>query len=92
MARNALAVDTARENVSAWEKFRTAVGNTNDTLQKVVKLNYWVVRDYDKLVKAVNSLENYTRRLSDLQLREKTTEFQERLKNGELHCRFQLPI
>lgn len=87
VVRNALAVDTGTsvaENSSGWAKFRTAVGNANQTLQNVVKLNHWVVRDYGKLVNAVNSLEEYTRSLSDVQLREKTTEFQERLKKGEL--------
>lgn len=88
VTRNALAVDTdvstRADSPSAWEKFRTLVGNSNQTLQKAVKLNHWVVRDYDKLVNAVNGLEGYVRSLSDGQLREKTGEFQERLKQGEL--------
>jgi hypothetical protein len=87
VVRNALAVDAApstTENPSPWAKLRLAVGSANQTLRNVVKLNHWVVRDYQNLVDAVNSLENYTRSLSDVQLREKTTEFQDRLKNGKL--------
>lgn len=86
VVRNALAVDatpSATENPSPWAKLRSAVGSANQTLRNVVKLNHWVVRDYQNLVNAVNSLESYTRSLSDVQLREKTTEFQERLKQGE---------
>ena len=87
VVRNALAVDTntsTTENSSAWKKFCTTLRNANQTLQNVVNINYWVVRDYDKLVHAVNSVEGYTRGLSDIELREKTTEFKERLKKGEL--------
>ncbi|KAG0576049.1 hypothetical protein KC19_5G051100 [Ceratodon purpureus] len=86
VVRNALAVEAGRstgESSSAWAKLRSAVGNANQTLQNVVKLNHWVVRDYDKLVGAVNGLEKRMRSLSDVQLREKTAEFQERLKKGE---------
>lgn len=86
VTQNALAVDTnpaTTEHSSAWKKFRSAIGNANQTMQKVGKLNHWVVRDYDKLVNAVNSLETYMRSLSDAQLRGKTDEFRERLKKGE---------
>lgn len=46
-------------------------------------LNSWVVRDYYRLVSSVNALEPQLRRLSDEQLRGKTTEFRLRLSRGE---------
>ncbi|KAJ4819063.1 Protein translocase subunit SecA [Rhynchospora pubera] len=49
----------------------------------VWSLNSWVVRDYYRLVGAVNSLEPQIQRLSDEQLREKTSEFRSRLSQGE---------
>ncbi|KAL5993121.1 hypothetical protein ACLOJK_014042 [Asimina triloba] len=46
-------------------------------------LNYWVVRDYYRLVDAVNSLEPHIVKLSDEQLTAKTDEFRSRLREGE---------
>ncbi|XP_008781674.2 protein translocase subunit SECA2, chloroplastic isoform X2 [Phoenix dactylifera] len=46
-------------------------------------LNNWVVRDYYRLVNAVNALEPRIQRLSDEQLRGKTVEFRLRLSQGE---------
>lgn len=46
-------------------------------------MNSWVVRDYYRLVSAVNALEPDIVRLSDEQLRAKTEEFRLRLANGE---------
>ncbi|XP_057469284.1 protein translocase subunit SECA2, chloroplastic isoform X2 [Actinidia eriantha] len=46
-------------------------------------LNYWVVRDYYRLVNSVNALENQTQKLSDEQLAAKTKEFRGRLGQGE---------
>ncbi|KAF5956017.1 hypothetical protein HYC85_008873 [Camellia sinensis] len=46
-------------------------------------LNYWVVRDYYRLVNSVNALEPHIQGLSDEQLTTKTIEFQHRLKHGE---------
>lgn len=83
---NVLVVDIdvlIRENFLVWEKFCIVVGNINQMLQKVVKLNYWVVCDYDKFVNVVNSLESYMRSLLDVQLCEKIIEFQECFKKGE---------
>ncbi|KAL9245136.1 hypothetical protein vseg_018821 [Gypsophila vaccaria] len=49
----------------------------------VTGLNYWVVRDYYRLVDAVNVLEPRFQSLSDEQLRAKTEEFRHRLALGE---------
>ncbi|XP_074280188.1 protein translocase subunit SECA2, chloroplastic [Silene latifolia] len=46
-------------------------------------LNYWVVRDYYRLVNSVNALEPCIQSLSDDQLRAKTEEFRRRLALGE---------
>ncbi|XP_056161097.1 protein translocase subunit SECA2, chloroplastic isoform X2 [Syzygium oleosum] len=46
-------------------------------------LNYWVVRDYYRLVDAVSSLEPQMQRLTDDQLAAKTLEFRRRLGQGE---------
>ncbi|CAL5386874.1 unnamed protein product [Camellia sinensis] len=46
-------------------------------------LNYWVVRDYYRLVNSVNALEPHIQGLSDEQLTTKTIEFRHRLKHGE---------
>jgi preprotein translocase subunit SecA len=46
-------------------------------------MNYWVVRDYYRLVESVNSLEPQIQSLSDEQLKAKTAEFRERLARGE---------
>ena len=84
----ALAVDTdlssSQESSSAFfSSFQEKVGKANRDLQQLLKLNHWVVRDYFKLVEAVNSLEDLTRNLSDVELCAKTTEFRKRLKTGE---------
>ncbi|KAF3772777.1 translocase subunit protein [Nymphaea thermarum] len=46
-------------------------------------LNYWVVRDYFRLVDMVNALEPRIRKLTDEQLRAKTNEFRIRLSRGQ---------
>lgn len=55
----------------------------NKTLSDVTSMNYWVVRDYYRLVDAVNVLESRIQRLSDEQLTGKTAEFRRRLSEGE---------
>lgn len=40
----------------------------NKTLSDVTSMNYWVVRDYYRLVDAVNVLESRIQRLSDEQV------------------------
>lgn len=49
----------------------------------MINLNYWVVRDYYRLVNSVNSFESLIQRLSDEQLSAKTLEFRRRLGDGE---------
>ncbi|CAN6476079.1 unnamed protein product [Victoria cruziana] len=46
-------------------------------------LNYWVVRDYHRLVDMVNALEPRIQKLTDEQLRAKTNEFRSRLRRGQ---------
>ncbi|KAL2611692.1 hypothetical protein R1flu_023384 [Riccia fluitans] len=53
-----------------------------DNWRHMLKLNHWVVRDYYKLVETVNSLEPSIRALSDEQLRGKTDEFRQRVRDG----------
>lgn len=95
-ALRAVAVDTNNAGItpapnpsSAWDTFRTSVGDAKQNIQKAVNLNHWVVHDYFKLVKAVNSLETGMRSLSDEQLRAKTAEFRKRLKKGDILERLQ---
>jgi len=45
-------------------------------------LNYWVVRDYYRLVSSVNAFEPQIKALSDEQLAAKTSEFRRRLARG----------
>lgn len=49
----------------------------------LTSLNYWVVRDYYRLVDSVNSLEPQIQALSGEMLRAKTLEFRRRLNQGE---------
>ncbi|GKU98466.1 hypothetical protein SLEP1_g11471 [Rubroshorea leprosula] len=53
------------------------------SLSDFTSLNYWVVRDYYRLVDSVNALEPQIQRLSDEQLAAKTAEFKQRLSLGE---------
>ncbi|PPS03410.1 hypothetical protein GOBAR_AA17250 [Gossypium barbadense] len=59
------------------------VGCFKKTLSDFTGLNYWVVRDYYRLVDSVNALEPEIQRLSDEQLAAKTSEFKKRLNQGE---------
>ncbi|XVF39269.1 hypothetical protein PTKIN_Ptkin01aG0021300 [Pterospermum kingtungense] len=58
------------------------VGRFKKTLGDFTSLNYWVVRDYNRLVDSVNALEREIHRLSDEQLTAKTSEFKKRLSQG----------
>ncbi|KAA3457166.1 protein translocase subunit SECA2, chloroplastic isoform X1 [Gossypium australe] len=62
---------------------REKVGCFKKTLSDFTSLNYWVVRDYYRLVDSVNALEPEIQRLSDEQLAAKTSEFKKRLNQGE---------
>ncbi|KAK6938361.1 SecA, preprotein cross-linking domain [Dillenia turbinata] len=66
-------VSSVKENIGRFKK------NWND----FTSLNYWVVRDYNRLVNDVNALEPRIQRLSDDQLTAKTEEFKGRLRQGE---------
>ncbi|MBA0699104.1 hypothetical protein Goari_000770 [Gossypium aridum] len=59
------------------------VGCFKKTLSDFTSLNYWVVRDYYRLVESVNALEPEIQRISDEQLAAKTSEFKKRLNRGE---------
>ncbi|CDY38816.1 BnaC08g19900D [Brassica napus] len=59
------------------------LGRLKRNLQDVTSMNYWVVRDYYRLVQSVNSVERHIQSLSDEQLKAKTLEFRERLARGE---------
>ncbi|XP_056693796.1 protein translocase subunit SECA2, chloroplastic isoform X2 [Spinacia oleracea] len=52
-------------------------------LDDVTSMNYWVVRDYYRLVDSVNDQESRLQSLSDDQLKAKTEEFRRRLALGE---------
>ncbi|XP_074329509.1 protein translocase subunit SECA2, chloroplastic isoform X2 [Apium graveolens] len=61
-------------------------GNTGGVVKNLTDIassNYWVVKDYNRLVNSVNSLEPAIQRLSDDQLAAKTVEFRNRLAQGE---------
>ncbi|XP_042049198.1 protein translocase subunit SECA2, chloroplastic-like isoform X1 [Salvia splendens] len=64
--------------VSLQEK----IGAIQKTWNELRSLNHWVVRDYYRLVNSVNGLEPHIQKLSDEQLRAKTEEFRQRLKQG----------
>nr|XP_043614828.1 protein translocase subunit SECA2, chloroplastic [Erigeron canadensis] len=59
------------------------IGRVTKTWSDFTSLNYWVVRDYYRLVDFVNSFENRIQKLSDQQLTAKTAEFRRRLGSGE---------
>lgn len=82
-------ITSAPNPPSAWDTFRTSVGDAKQNIQNAVNLNHWVVHDYVQLVKAVNSLETGIRSLSDAELRAKTDEFRKRLKKGDILERLQ---
>ncbi|XP_011074819.1 protein translocase subunit SECA2, chloroplastic isoform X1 [Sesamum indicum] len=58
------------------------IGGIRKTWSDLSSLNYWVVKDYYRLVSSVNSLEPHIQKLSDEQLRAKTGEFRQRLIQG----------
>ncbi|KAL0432231.1 UNVERIFIED_CONTAM: protein translocase subunit SECA2, chloroplastic [Sesamum latifolium] len=58
------------------------IGGIRKTWSDLSSLNYWVVKDYYRLVSSVNSLEPHIQKLSDEQLSAKTGEFRQRLIQG----------
>ncbi|KAJ7959174.1 Protein translocase subunit SecA [Quillaja saponaria] len=83
-------------SISSWPKLRRTccqyeptagvkenLGRVRKTLSDFTSLNYWVVRDYYRLVDSVNAFEPQIQKLSDEQLTAKTQEFRLRLRKGE---------
>ncbi|KAL8459453.1 hypothetical protein ACS0TY_035959 [Phlomoides rotata] len=58
------------------------IGGIKKSWSDLSSLNYWVVKDYYRLVNSVNVLEPRIQELSDEQLSAKTAEFRQRLKQG----------
>lgn len=59
------------------------MGSLKKRVTDFTSLNYWIVKDYYRLVESVNALESKIQRLSDDQLSAKTVEFRRRLRQGE---------
>ncbi|OAY58360.2 hypothetical protein MANES_02G167701v8 [Manihot esculenta] len=59
------------------------LGSLRKRATDFTSLNYWVVRDYYRLVESVNAIEPQIQILSDEQLSAKTVEFRRRLRQGE---------
>lgn len=66
-------------NVSLKEN----LGGLKKRVTDFTSLNYWIVKDYYRLVESVNALESKIQKLSDDQLSAKTVEFRRRLRQGE---------
>ncbi|ESW09463.1 hypothetical protein PHAVU_009G129400 [Phaseolus vulgaris] len=58
------------------------IGRVHKRFTDFTSLNYWVVRDYYRLVNSVNAFEPQIEALSDEQLAAKTSEFRRRLARG----------
>ncbi|XP_024020713.1 protein translocase subunit SECA2, chloroplastic [Morus notabilis] len=69
--------------IVAVASLKENLGSLTKTWSDFTSLNYWVVRDYYRLVKSVNALEPQIQILSDEQLRAKTAEFRQRLREGQ---------
>ncbi|GMN45531.1 hypothetical protein TIFTF001_014730 [Ficus carica] len=69
--------------VVAVASLKENLGGLTKTWSDFTSLNYWVVRDYYRLVKSVNALEPQIQKLSNEQLRAKTMEFRQRLREGQ---------
>ncbi|CAL0319428.1 unnamed protein product [Lupinus luteus] len=67
----------------ADKSIKENVGLFRKSLTDFTTLNYWVVRDYYRLVNSVNAFELRIQALSDEQLTKKTQEFRLRLRKGE---------
>ncbi|XP_065846858.1 protein translocase subunit SECA2, chloroplastic isoform X1 [Euphorbia lathyris] len=59
------------------------IGGLTKKVTDLTSLNYWVVKDYYRLVESVNAFEPQIQGLSDEQLSAKTLEFRRRLRQGE---------
>ncbi|XP_023552713.1 protein translocase subunit SECA2, chloroplastic [Cucurbita pepo subsp. pepo] len=62
---------------------KDTLGSVGKTWSDLTSMNYWVVRDYYRLVNSVNDFEPQMQSLADEQLTAKTSEFRRRLEQGE---------
>ncbi|XP_078434068.1 preprotein translocase SecA family protein isoform X2 [Wolffia australiana] len=76
--------DASSSLVSSSPKEYSHVFTKKGSWRDLLSLNSWVVRDYCRLVSAVNGLEASMRRLTDNELSSKTEEFRLRLRKGEM--------
>ncbi|XP_057998529.1 protein translocase subunit SECA2, chloroplastic-like isoform X2 [Hevea brasiliensis] len=70
-------------NMAITASLKENLGNLRKRATDFTSLNYWVVRDYYRLVESVNAIEPQIQKLSDEQLSAKTVEFRRRLRQGE---------
>ncbi|XP_057994709.1 protein translocase subunit SECA2, chloroplastic-like isoform X1 [Hevea brasiliensis] len=70
-------------NTAITASLKENLGNLRKRATDFTSLNYWVVRDYYRLVESVNAVEPQIQKLSDEQLSAKTVEFRRRLRQGE---------
>ncbi|KAJ9146254.1 hypothetical protein P3X46_028542 [Hevea brasiliensis] len=70
-------------NTAITASLKENLGNLRKRATDFTSLNYWVVRDYYRLVESVNAIEPQIQKLSDEQLSAKTVEFRRRLRQGE---------
>ncbi|XP_042488496.1 protein translocase subunit SECA2, chloroplastic [Macadamia integrifolia] len=91
---SSLSFSSSSSSSYQWRRYRSSpkpivaslkehLGRLNKNLSDYSSLNYWVVRDYRRLVDSVNAFEPQIQRLSDEQLTAKTEEFRGRLRQGE---------
>ncbi|KAI3900870.1 hypothetical protein MKW92_009677 [Papaver armeniacum] len=82
--KSILAASVKENNIGALERKK------KKNWMDFTSLNYWVVRDYYRLVESVNSLEHHIQTLSDAELAAKTEEFRHRLgRQGETLAQIQ---
>lgn len=72
-----------RERATSTSLSKEDLGRITKTWSEFSSINYWVVRDYYRLVQYVNSIDPQMQTLSDEQLAAKTAEFRRRLGQGE---------
>ncbi|KAB5568555.1 hypothetical protein DKX38_002348 [Salix brachista] len=72
-----------RSSTATNVSFKENVGILKKRVTDFTSLNYWIVKDYYRLVESVNALESKIQKLSDDQLSAKTVEFRRRLRQGE---------
>ncbi|KAF2291345.1 hypothetical protein GH714_023063 [Hevea brasiliensis] len=70
-------------NTAITASLKENLGNLRKRATDFTSLNYWVLRDYYRLVESVNAIEPQIQKLSDEQLSAKTVEFRRRLRQGE---------